>query len=162
MNARERPEISIIVENKAWRGAEANLATQLRRAARLALGSVDAPASQNLTVLLTGDDRVRALNKQHRGNDKPTNVLSFTSRDSGYLGDIAIAYGVTAREADESGKSLANHAIHLTVHGVLHLLGYDHEKPREAEAMEALETAILAELGIADPYRVPKKVAARR
>ena len=162
MNARERPEISIIMEDTAWRRAGANLATQLRRAARHVLSSADASVSPKLTVLLTGDDRVRALNREHRGKDKPTNVLSFTSRDSGYLGDIAIAYGVTAREADESGKPLANHAIHLAVHGVLHLLGYDHEKPREAEAMEALETAILAELGIADPYRLPKKVAARR
>jgi probable rRNA maturation factor len=161
MSAREQPGISVIVEDKTWRRAGANLSAHVRRAARLALISAEASDSPRLTVLLTTDDRVRALNKQHRGKDKPTNVLSFPSENLDYLGDVAIAYGVTAREAEESGKPLANHAIHLTVHGVLHLLGYDHEKPREAEAMEALETAILAAMGIADPYRLPKKVTAR-
>ena len=101
--------------------------------------------------------RCSRLNRDFRGKDKPTNVLSFPApaNPEGHLGDIAIAYGVTAREAETAGKSLADHATHLAVHGVLHLLGYDHETDAEAEVMEPLEDAILAELGIADPYAAP-------
>jgi probable rRNA maturation factor len=162
MSASGRPEIAIIVEEKAWRDVGIELVTKIRRAVRSALARADAPPSSKLTILLTADERVRALNKQHRDKDKPTNVLSFPSVQPDYLGDVAIAYGVTAQEAKEAGKPLANHAIHLAVHGALHLLGYDHEKPREAEIMEALETEILAKIGIADPYRVPGQAAARR
>ena len=111
-------------------------------------------AAGALTILLADDAALRRLNREFRGKDKPTNVLSFPAAPNpeGHLGDIAIAYGVTAREAAEGGKSFADHATHLAVHGVLHLLGYDHETEAEAAIMEPLETAILAELGIADPY----------
>ena len=97
---------------------------------------------------------VAAAQPRLRGKDKPTNVLSFPAAASGhgYLGDIAMAYGVSVREAREAGKTLCDHASHLAVHGVLHLLGYDHEADADANLMEPLEVAILAELGIADPY----------
>jgi probable rRNA maturation factor len=107
-----------------------------------------------LTLLLTTDERLCALNARHRGKPKPTNVLAFPAgrNAAGYLGDIAIAYGVAAGEAAESGKPLDGHAAHLVVHGLLHLVGYDHQTVREARRMEGLEVAILHEMGIADPY----------
>ena len=108
----------------------------------------------SLVVLLTDDATLRELNARFLGKDKPTNVLSFPAPNNpeGSLGDIALAYGVCAREADEQGKTLAQHLSHLTVHGVLHLLGYDHIDDGEAEAMEALERAVLEALGVPDPY----------
>jgi probable rRNA maturation factor len=110
--------------------------------------------ARDVTILLTSDEAVRALNARFRGHDKPTNVLSFPAPESAHphLGDIALAYGVCAAEAESQGKPLAHHLTHLTVHGVLHLLGYDHETESEAEAMEALERTLVARFGIADPY----------
>jgi len=135
-------------------------AARVRAAARLALArglELDRnprPAGRGLTVLLAGDDRLRELNRRFRGKDHPTNVLSFPALEngSGYLGDVALALGVAAREARTAEKRLVDHAVHLTVHGVLHLLGYDHRKPGEARTMERLEIAILHELGVANPY----------
>jgi probable rRNA maturation factor len=103
------------------------------------------------------DARVQALNKLWRGLDKPTNVLSFPAPDSPsgparMLGDIAISYQTAAREAAAEGKTLADHIAHLSVHGFLHLLGYDHESDEDAEEMEGLERVILARIGISDPY----------
>jgi probable rRNA maturation factor len=86
-----------------------------------------------------------------------TNVLSFPAAIEGYLGDVAIAYGVTAKEAKASGKAVADHALHLAVHGVLHLLGYDHTSARQAKVMEPMETRILKTLNIADPYQTPPR-----
>jgi probable rRNA maturation factor len=112
-----------------------------------------------LSLLLTDDAGMRELNRAWRGLDKPTNVLSFPgsgpSSPDGvrHLGDIALAFETVAKEADAEQKSLADHIAHLVVHGALHLLGHDHEAHEEAEAMEALETAALARLGVADPYR---------
>ncbi len=105
-------------------------------------------------MLLTTDQRLCALNALHRGKPRPTNVLAFPAgRDTaGYLGDIAIAYGVAADEAAASGMLLEDHAVHLVVHGVLHLVGYDHRTAREARRMEGLEVDILHEMGVADPY----------
>jgi probable rRNA maturation factor len=107
-----------------------------------------------VAVLLTGDDAVAALNQRFRGKAGPTNVLSFpaAANPAGQIGDIALAYGVCAREASDQGKTLEHHLMHLSVHGVLHLLGYDHETDGEAEAMEALERSILETLGVSDPY----------
>jgi probable rRNA maturation factor len=106
-----------------------------------------------LTLLLTNDEHLRALNAQFRRKDAPTNVLSFPAAGAdGYLGDIAIAHGVSAREAAAAGISLEAHTLHLAVHGVLHLLGYDHVRNSEARVMERLEVAILDELGIPSPY----------
>jgi len=121
-----------------------------------------------VSVRLTSDDEVQVLNREYRQKDKPTNVLSFPmiqpdlldaldNSDDGevLLGDIVLAHGVTAREAAEKGVTLEEHAIHLIVHGTLHLLGMDHEQGEaEAEAMEEIERAALAGLGISDPYAV--------
>jgi probable rRNA maturation factor len=107
-----------------------------------------------ITILLTDDATVRDLNARFRGKDAATNVLSFPSPETArpHLGDVALAYGVCAREAEAQGKRLEHHLMHLTAHGVLHLLGYDHQTDAEAEAMEALERRILAGLDAPDPY----------
>lgn len=110
----------------------------------------------SITVLLTNDAEVKALNAQYRGKNKPTNVLSFPDGEKIdgvlQLGDIAMAYETIAAEAAAQGKALKHHISHLAIHGTLHLLGHDHEEDAEAEAMEALEIAILARMGIANPY----------
>jgi probable rRNA maturation factor len=124
-----------------------------------------ANARLSASVLFTSDAEIRALNRDWRQRDQPTNVLSFPMLEREdllglapagppeLLGDIALAYETCAREAGEKGIALADHAAHLIVHGLLHLAGYDHEtSPAEAEAMEALETKALAIMGIADPY----------
>lgn len=110
-----------------------------------------------VSLLLCDDARIRELNAQFRGMDKPTNVLSFPGPEpietAHVLGDIAISYETVAREAEEQGKLFAHHFCHMIVHGFLHLLGYDHETDDEADAMEADEARVLQRLGIADPYR---------
>ncbi|MGH7122804.1 MAG: rRNA maturation RNase YbeY, partial [Stellaceae bacterium] len=112
-----------------------------------------------VSVVLADDALLRRLNRQWRRIDAATNVLSFPSLDQELpprapflLGDVVVAYETVSREAQEQGKELADHLRHLVVHGVLHLLGYDHDEPGEAEQMEALETQVLARLGVADPY----------
>lgn len=135
-----------------WRKSR-GIAARLTAAAQAALKRAKAPRNASLTILLADDARLKELNRDFRGKNKPTNVLSFPSEEPGYLGDIALAYGVTQKEAEAAGKRFADHATHLVVHGVLHLMGYDHETGRQANTMEPLETAILATLGIADPYR---------
>ena len=112
-------------------------------------------ASHDLTVLLTDDATIQDLNARFRGKDAPTNVLSFPAPETAHphLGDIALAHGVCAGEAAAQGKLLADHLSHLVVHGVLHILGYDHQADAPAEVMEAKERHILADLGVADPYR---------
>ena len=118
-----------------------------------------------VSLLFTSDAEVHALNREWRDRDKPTNVLSFPMLESAelaelapdgppvMLGDIALAHETCAREAAEKGVALEHHATHLIVHGLLHLAGHDHvDSDAQAEEMEALETAILAKLGIADPY----------
>ena len=112
-----------------------------------------------LSVRLTGDDEVHALNSEWRGRDKPTNVLSFPMAEepenAPMLGDIVLAHGVCTREALEKHVPVETHATHLVVHGTLHLLGYDHETgDADAEAMEEIERKALASLGMADPYRI--------
>jgi probable rRNA maturation factor len=143
--------LTLEIEDGRWRRTR-SLSARLKKAVRAALAEAGADEAADLTVLLTTDKRVKALNRDFRGKDKPTNVLSFPSDEDGYLGDIAIAYGVTAKEAKAEGKTVLDHATHLTVHGVLHLAGYDHVTARQAKVMEPMETRILATLGIADPY----------
>ena len=145
--------IAIEVNDPRWRNVR-GLSPRLHRAAELALLRGKARKSAALTILLADDARLKKLNKQFRGQNKTTNVLSFPADASGrtYLGDIALAYGVTAQEARKGAKRFVDHAMHLTVHGVLHLLGFDHQTEHDAGKMEPLETRILGELGIADPY----------
>jgi probable rRNA maturation factor len=158
--------ITLVVEDPNWRRSR-GLPDKLMAAAKAALKAgasarAGATAKNRLprvarfTILLADDARLRDLNNNFRGKDRPTNVLSFpaAANDDGHVGDIAMAYGVTRAEAKAAGKSIADHASHLVVHGVLHLAGFDHEKPRDAEKMESLEVKILSRLGIADPYAV--------
>jgi probable rRNA maturation factor len=142
--------ITLLVAEPGWRRVR-GLSARLKRAAKLALERAGR-SDGAFTLLLADDAKLRALNLTFRAKDKPTNVLSFPARGKDYLGDVAMAYGVTRREAREQKKSFADHATHLAVHGVLHLLGYDHETARAAKIMEPLEVAILSELGIGDPY----------
>jgi probable rRNA maturation factor len=140
--------IALVVEDEAWR-SHRGLQARLKRAALAARKAVRLKG--DFTILLAGDKKLRALNHDFRGKDRPTNVLSFPGAD-GYAGDIALAYGVTAKEANDEGRAFMDHAVHLVVHGVLHLAGYDHERPKDAKVMEPLEVKILGRLGIADPY----------
>ena len=105
-----------------------------------------------ISVVLADDDFVHTLNKQYRGKDKPTNVLSFENEGL-CAGDIVVAYGVLAREAREQHKSFRAHLAHLLVHGTLHLQGYDHLTEKQAQKMETLETKIMQKLGYEDPYK---------
>jgi probable rRNA maturation factor len=154
------PAIDVIVEASHWdAGAEATA----RRALAEVAAAIGADFSNCVVaVLLTDDAAIRRLNAQWRGIDRPTNVLSFppapeppgaaVSAGGKSLGDIAIAYQTTAREAQAEGKPFADHLAHLCVHGFLHLMGYDHESEAQAETMEQLERAILRRLGVPDPY----------
>jgi|SRR5690348_12267913 len=143
-----------------------------RRAAEAAIAEsafpeiADAERPVEISVTLTGDEEVRALNAKWRGKDKPTNVLSFPMADERdlvranvfgaelLLGDIVLARGVCEAEAADKGVSIADHATHLMVHGTLHLLGYDHNEDGEANDMELREVRALKRLGISNPYEV--------
>jgi probable rRNA maturation factor len=147
------PTVDISIESLLWNSHDSEATV------RRAIAAAATPDTQDaeLSVLLTDDAEIRALNAQWRQQDKPTNVLSFPAPSSGnmqpkMLGDIVIAYETTAREAETEHKPFEHHLSHLTVHGFLHLLGYDHELDDEAETMERLEREILARLDIADPY----------
>lgn len=143
--------IEVEIEDDAWSAVPDAAALAEAAGAQALLAAV---RSGDVVVLLTGDDEVRDLNARFRGKDAPTNVLSFPAPENpeGLLGDICLAFGVCAREAGEQGKTLSAHLQHLVAHGVLHLVGYDHEVESEAETMETLERRILADLGVADPY----------
>lgn len=142
--------IEIEVEADDWTVALPEVEAVVERAATAALGRIEG----DVVVLLTDNAAVRDLNGRFRDKDKPTNVLSFPAPESAapHLGDIVLAYGVCADEAVAQKKTLADHLSHLVVHGVLHLLGRDHEDDAEAEEMEAEEREILAGIGVADPY----------
>jgi probable rRNA maturation factor len=126
--------------------------------AALRVGNIDHREDAELSVVLTDDPGIQALNKAWRLQDKPTNVLSFPAvppermADSPVLGDVVLAYETVKREAAELGIGIEAHVSHLVVHGTLHLFGYDHMSDADAERMETLEAAVLATLGIADPY----------
>jgi len=151
--------LDTVTEAGNWDGLP-NAEALAQRAAEAAATVADgADEDLEVSVMLTDDESIRTLNRQWRGKDKPTNVLSFPAPEQPglegprHLGDIALAYETLVREAEEESKPLADHFAHLVVHGVLHLLGYDHETDEEADVMEALEVKALAGLGIADPYR---------
>jgi probable rRNA maturation factor len=134
-------------------------ALSFRRWVDAALAGAKRRKSTELAIRIVSTREGRRLNRDYRGKDYATNVLSFPAEwpkgvSLPLIGDLAICAPVVAREAAEQGKSANHHWAHMTVHGVLHLLGYDHLEDAEAEAMEALETRILAKLGISDPYAV--------
>jgi probable rRNA maturation factor len=171
--------LELSVEDASWHSIGDGLEMLCRRAVQAALAAAresnpaawPAPAREvEVSVLLTDDPAVHALNRNYRGIDRPTNVLSFPLADGSgapdpasavLLGDIVLAYGTVAGEAAEQGKPLAHHLTHLLVHGALHLAGFDHEREEEAERMERLETAVLAALGVPDPYAADPAVQDR-
>jgi probable rRNA maturation factor len=156
------PITEVLVVAECWQ-IEPDAEAIIQRAVAVAAEIVNAgPGEAELAVMLTDDAGIRTLNSNWRGIDKPTNVLSFPALpptgpigpdDAPHmLGDIAIAYETTRKEADEEQKPFDHHLSHLAVHGFLHLIGYDHETDGDAETMETLEQEILAQLGIPDPY----------
>ena len=156
------PTTEILVTADCWQ-AEPEAEAVIERAITAAAEFVTADVGDSeLAVMLTDDEGIMTLNRNWRGIDKPTNVLSFPALQPRgprladdaprMLGDIAIAYETTRREADEEQKPFGHHLSHLAVHGFLHLIGHDHEQDQEAETMESLEREILAQLGIPDPY----------
>jgi probable rRNA maturation factor len=162
------PDISITITVPEWDPLLPDGISLIEQAARVALDTAcPGLGPVGIAIVLADDAMLRDLNHTWRGKDAPTNVLSFPATDTEEgmrpeppfpgvpleLGDIVMARETCEREALEQGKSLSDHVRHLTIHGVLHLLGYDHEADDEAERMEGLETRILAGLGVADPYR---------
>ena len=142
-----------------WRSAVADVEKVCRRAAAETLAHAGrAEAGNEISVLLCDDDTVSDLNGEYRGTARPTNVLAFPNGDpvegpeTHLLGDVAIAFETVAAEAAASRLAIVDHLTHLVVHGVLHLLGHDHQTAPEADDMEALEVAILDRLGVPDPY----------
>jgi len=155
-----------------WKKAFPKMKPKIEQAAAVAFLSAKKPASFkgkafDVNILLTTNAAIRRLNHDFRGMDKPTNVLSFPQIDIRFakgkkassaietvlpLGDVVLAFETIKRECKEQEKTLENHTIHLVVHGVLHLLGYDHMKAKDAKAMEKLECDILDSLGYPDPY----------
>lgn len=152
-----RPAIELSVEAGGWGDALEELIETAALAAISGSGRSIRDGAE-ISIVLTDDAGIRELNKTWRGFDKPTNVLSFPAVEpdriarSPMLGDIVLAFETLMREAGEEGRPFAHHLTHLVVHGTLHLLGYDHETDDEAREMEALETSVLAKLGVPDPY----------
>ncbi|MBF0354719.1 MAG: rRNA maturation RNase YbeY [Alphaproteobacteria bacterium] len=154
--------ISLRIEVPAWKKALKAPAKTLGAAAKAALkaGAFDLKEPVEIALLLSCDQEVRTLNKLWRGPDKPTNVLSFPALPEAsppggpvFLGDVVLALETLEREAKQQDKSFEAHAAHLVVHGVLHLLGFDHHKATLARQMERLEQDVMAGLGYPDPYR---------
>jgi len=164
-------EIDILIEDDGWHAAALEALTAAACAAVMAELQLD-PARFAVSILACDDARIATLNAEFRGKPTPTNVLSWPSEDRAAdapgdmphlpvvpadgppeeLGDIALALGVVTREAAEAGKPVDQHLTHLIVHGLLHLLGFDHTTDPDAALMEGLETRILATLGVPDPY----------
>lgn len=146
--------VDIFVESPLWADEPAAEET-VQRAVEAALAAVDAGQAE-VSAVLTDDARIQALNSRWRGQDKPTNVLSFPAPEDPaeprFLGDIVLAFETIRREAQQEEKALLHHLAHLAVHGTLHLLGYDHEHESDAIRMEDQERKILSRLGISDPY----------
>jgi len=163
--ARPAVAIDLVIKSGRWRTKRTSGAAIRRAVARAA--TVTSTINGELAVVLTNDSAVRALNRQWRGINAPTNVLSFPSAHTGgYLGDVVLAYETIAREARAEHKPFAHHLAHLAIHGFLHLIGYDHQHDRDAIRMERAERKILRQLAIPDPYRprleAPPRRAARK
>jgi probable rRNA maturation factor len=162
--------VDIVVESPLWAGAPE--AEQVLRRALGAAAAILSTRTAELAIVLTDDSAIRVLNREWRNIDRPTNVLSFPVQQPQaaaepaetappiLLGDIVIAFETTMNEARSESKQFEHHLAHLAVHGFLHLLGQEHDNDRDAETMEGLERAILARLGIADPYAAGDPVAA--
>ena len=167
----DTPQISIVVTvlTPAWRNTLSEAEPLARRAARAALAAAEEgvakegvalPGEAEVSLVLADDVTLGRLNRQYRGVEGPTNVLSFAVSEGSapesngplLLGDVVLAYETVRRESEEQGKRFSDHLCHLVVHGVLHLLGYDHGSEAQAGAMERLEIAALAGLGVSDPY----------
>lgn len=155
------PLVEVVVEDDRWQAA--GIEAIAERAGRAALAAAGRDPDRHEIALLACDDaRIAGLNASFRDKPQPTNVLSWPDFDGPvpdpetdeplFLGDMAIAYDTCLREAEAAGIPLADHATHLVIHGTLHLLGHDHVDDAEAEAMEAIETNVLASMGIANPY----------
>ncbi len=153
------PLIDIEVEEDGWLDALPDVQAVVETGVSAALKAANFKDQADVVVLLCNDAEMRSLNAEYRNKDKATNVLSFPAPKSmrikgvlEHLGDMALGLETCVREAAEQGKSLKNHVTHLSVHGALHLLGYDHQTDGEAERMESLERDILKGLGVPDPY----------
>lgn len=148
-------KIDVVVESVLWKRND-GVKSAARRAVTKAADVLSTPSSE-LAIVLTDDSTIRLLNRDWRGVDAPTNVLSFPAERAGgappFIGDIVLAYETIATEAAAERKPLAHHVAHLAVHGFLHLLGYDHVREKDAQTMEAVERDILHRLRIPDPYR---------
>ncbi len=152
-----RFETEVVRRSPEWKAAPiTDAALALAAEAAFAAAPPSNAKAYELAIVLSGDEEVRDLNRTWRGTDTPTNVLSFPAGEqrgtSRQLGDVVLAFETVAREADARGLALSDHVSHLVVHGVLHLLGFDHASEDEAEKMESTERRVLASLGIADPY----------
>jgi probable rRNA maturation factor len=153
------PLIDIEIEDDAWLDVLPDAQNVVETGVAATLAAVELDGQADVVVLLCNDAEMRELNREYRKKDKATNVLSFPApkamRVKGvleHLGDVALGLETCVREANEQGKTLKNHVMHLSVHGTLHLLGYDHMTDEEAEEMESLERDILEGLGVPDPY----------
>jgi probable rRNA maturation factor len=162
---KERCKVDVLVESGLWKEPR-SVKSLVRRAIEEAAAAVSTSAAE-LAIVLTNDSAIRLLNRDWRGTDAATNVLSFPAQGAAggeppFIGDIVLAYETVAREARDEGKPFAHHVAHLTVHGFLHLRGYDHQRSKDADEMEKLERKILRRLAIPDPYRLPARKAKRR
>ena len=153
------PYIDILVEDPRWTDTVPEADELIQRAVTAAFKVAEHTGSTSLSVLLADDNRIAILNRDFRGIDKPTNVLSFPAVETPdlpgeipALGDIALAFDTLSREAEVAERTFRNHFLHLIVHASLHLIGYTHDEDEEAEHMEALEIDALAGLGIGNPY----------
>ncbi|MBM3535467.1 MAG: rRNA maturation RNase YbeY [Alphaproteobacteria bacterium] len=148
---RSTATVAVAELSKRWKKSLPGASRLARRAAKAALAAAAAGPAQ-VSLALADDAAIRILNRDYRGKDKPTNVLSFESGDQPFLGDVVLALETVLNEAREQGKPPADHLAHLVVHGVLHLLGHDHESRTDARRMELMEVEVLAGLGVPDPY----------
>lgn len=150
------PQIDVQTQSPLWKAQP--LAAQTVRKAIIAAASTLSTAGGEVSIVLTDDSAIRLLNRDWRGIDQPTNVLSFpasgnkTSEGARLLGDIVIAYETLERECDNEARIVLHHLAHLAVHGFLHLIGYDHQTDSQAEEMEGLESKIMKHLNMPDPY----------
>ncbi len=167
--------IAVAISCNYWHELDFNAESLAHEVVPMAFAMADIPEKiggrdVEFSVVLTDDETIRALNRDYRGKDKPTNVLSFAALDADEIfqlapgqpwptGDIVLAFETIEKEVLDTDKSFRDHYVHLLIHGTLHLLGYDHEEDNQAEIMENLEIRILRKYGIENPYSSPESVA---